>query len=144
MYTLDANIFIRDLDTREPDHQDCHALLELLNQRGIPIVVPALVLAEVAGTISRVRRDPIVGRLAAELLQGMSNLSCIPLDNTRASVAAEIAADYGLRGADAVYVMVARMEQCVLISFDREIRERTGAIIQVQTPSMAIADLLQI
>jgi predicted nucleic acid-binding protein len=30
MYTLDANIFVRDLDTREPQHAECHALLDEL------------------------------------------------------------------------------------------------------------------
>jgi predicted nucleic acid-binding protein len=31
MYTLDANIFIRDLDTREPQHAECHTLLDELH-----------------------------------------------------------------------------------------------------------------
>jgi hypothetical protein len=40
MYTLDANIFIRDLDTREPQHAECHTLLDQLQALALPIIVP--------------------------------------------------------------------------------------------------------
>jgi len=53
MYTLDANILLRDLDTRSPQYAMCHALLERLQQRGTLLVEPLIVLAEVAGSASR-------------------------------------------------------------------------------------------
>ncbi len=62
MYTLDANIFVRDADPADPLHDVCRELLAVLDQRRVNIVVPNLVLAEVAATISRTRRDPIRGR----------------------------------------------------------------------------------
>ena len=141
MYTLDANIFIRDLDTREPQHAECHALLDELRMQAIPIISPVLVLAEVAGTVSRTRRDPMAGRLAADLLRGISNLTLIPMDDSLAQEAAEIAADYALRGADATYVAVARRHSCTLVSLDREQRERAAAIITTRTPAEALAEL---
>ena len=141
MYTLDANIFVRDLDTREPQHAECHALLEELQAQALPIVVPVLVLAEVAGTVSRTRRDPIAGRLGADLLRGTGNLSLIPIDDTLAQEAAELAADYALRGADAVYVAVARRHNCTRVSLDREQRERAAAIVTTRTPAEALAEL---
>ncbi len=141
MYTLDANIFVRDLDTREPQHAECHALLEELQAQALPIVVPVLVLAEVAGTVSRTRRDPIAGRLGSDLLRGTGNLSLIPIDDTLAQEAAELAADYALRGADAVYVAVARRHNCTLVSLDREQRERAAAIVTTRTPAEALAEL---
>ena len=63
MYTLDANIFVRDLDMREPQHAEYHALLDALQAQALLIVVPVLVLvlAEVAGTVSRTRHDPMAG-----------------------------------------------------------------------------------
>jgi predicted nucleic acid-binding protein len=141
MYILDANIFIRDLDTREPQHAECHALLDELQARALPIVVPVLVLAEVAGTVSRTRHDPMAGRLTADLLRGISNLTLIPIDDSLAQEAAEIAADYALRGADATYVAVARRHSCMLVSLDREQRERAAAIVATHTPDKALADL---
>jgi predicted nucleic acid-binding protein len=141
MYTLDANIFVRDLDTREPQHAECHALLEELQAQALPIIVPVLVLAEVTGTVSRTRRDPIAGRLAADLLRKTGNLSLIPIDDSPAQEAAELAADYALRGADAVYVAVARRYNCTLVSLDREQREHARAIVTTRTPAEALADL---
>jgi predicted nucleic acid-binding protein len=141
MYTLDANIFVRDLDTREPLHAECHALLDELQAQALPIVVPVLVLAEVAGTVSRTRRDPIAGRLGADLLRGIGNLSLIPIDDTLAQEAAELAADYALRGADAVYVAVARRYNCMLVSLDREQRERAAVVVTTRTPAEALAEL---
>lgn len=51
MYTLDANIFVRDADPADPLHDVCRKLLAVLDQRRVNIVVPNLVLAEVAATI---------------------------------------------------------------------------------------------
>jgi len=138
MYTLDANIFVRDLDTREPQHAECHALLDELETQAFPIVVPVLVLAEVAGTVSRTRHDPMAGRLGADLFRGRGTLILIPLDNSLAQEAAELAADYALRGADAVYVAVARRHNCTLVSLDREQRERAAAIVTTRTPAEAL------
>lgn len=141
MYTLDANIFVRDLDTREPDHAACHELMSLLVARAIPIAVPLIVLAEVAGTVSRTRRDPIAGRLAADALRDIPFLTLLPLDEALVQEAAEIAADHALRGADATYVAVARRTGAVLVSLDREQRERAAPIVTVLTPQEALAAL---
>jgi predicted nucleic acid-binding protein len=138
MYTLDANIFIRDLDAREPDHAACHELIGQLVARAIPIVVPLIILAEVAGTVSRTRRDPIAGRLAADALRDIPTIRLLSLDEALAQEAAEIAADHALRGADAIYVAVARRAGSALISLDREQRERAASIVAALTPQQAL------
>ena len=142
MYTLDANIFIRDLDTREPDHAACHELIEQLVAREIPIIVPLIVLAEVAGTVSRTRHDPIAGRIAADALRDIPYIRFLPLDEALAKEATEIAADYALRGADAIYVAVARRTGSALVSLDREQRTRAASVVTVMTPQEALATLV--
>ncbi len=142
MYTLDANIFIRDLDTREPDHAACHELIEQLVAREIPIIVPLIVLAEVAGTVSRTRRDPIAGRIAAAALRDIPCIRFLPLDEALAQDATEVAADYALRGADAIYVAVARRTGSALVSLDREQRTRAASVVTVMTPQEALATLV--
>lgn len=47
MYTLDANIFVRDANPFDADHRVCQELLERLYITRRPIVVPTIVLAEV-------------------------------------------------------------------------------------------------
>lgn len=103
--------------------------------------MPNLVLAEVAATISRTRRDPIRGRLTAQALAAFEHVQLIPLDDALAQEAAELAADRALRGADAVYVAVARRHGCALVSLDREQRERAAAVVRVLTPEEAFAEL---
>jgi predicted nucleic acid-binding protein len=141
MYTLDANIFIRDLDPYDPEHATCRRLLERLAQEAIAIVVPLLVLSEVAGTISRTRRDPVRARLAFDAIRTLPHIRLIPLDDSLAQEAADIAADYALRGADAIYVAVARRYNCTHVSLDREQRERPAALVIARTPSEMLANL---
>jgi predicted nucleic acid-binding protein len=57
MYTLDANIFARDTYPTDPLHSICRALLEALDIQQTPIIMPNIIQAEVAATISRTRRD---------------------------------------------------------------------------------------
>lgn len=141
MYTLDANIFVRDLNPREPNHAVCRDLLEHLATQRIRIIAPLLLLVEVAGTLSRELRDPMRGRMAMTMLQELPNLTLVALDQSLARLAAEIAADRSLRGADAVYVAVARQYGCTLVSLDREQRERSATIVITQTPEDALAEL---
>lgn len=141
MYTLDANIFIRNASPNDADHTICHALLTQLYQRSIKIVVPYFILSEIAGALSRSFRDPIRARLEIALLQDLHHISYIPLDSALAREAAELAADRALRGADAVYVAVARRYSCTLVSLDREQRERAKAVVRAITPDLALAEL---
>jgi predicted nucleic acid-binding protein len=71
----------------------------------------------------------------------MVHVQLIPLDDALIDTAAELAADYALRGADAVYVAVARRHNCTLVSLDREQCERAAAIVATRTPAQALADL---
>ncbi len=143
MYTLDASIFVRDATPLDPDHAVCHALIAHLYTASIPIIVPTLLLPEVAAALSRVYRDPLRARLTAEAISTLTNVQIIPLDSALAGVALEIAADRTLRGADAVYVAVARQHNCILVSLDREQRERGAAVVRTQTPAEALANLEQ-
>jgi predicted nucleic acid-binding protein len=141
MYTLDANIFVRDASPGDPEHATCHALMAQLYQRSTAIIVPYLVLAEIAGALSRSFRDPIRARLEVELLQDLHHIQFVPLDATVTQDAAEIAADRTLRGADAVYVAVARRYGCALVTLDREQRERAASVVRTLTPAEALAEL---
>lgn len=143
MYTLDANIFIRDASPNDPDHVVCHELMGRLYQHTITIIVPFLVLAEIAGALSRTYHDPMRARLEIDLLRALQHITFVPLDETLAQAAAALAADRALRGADAVYVAVAKRYNCVLVSLDREQRERATPVVRSLTPAEALAELDQ-
>lgn len=141
MYTLDANIFVRDASPGDPEHETCHALMAQLYQRGTPIVEPVLVLAEITGALNRSFRDPIRARLEAELLRDLRHIQFVPIDETLAQAAAELAADRALRGADAVYVAVAHRSGGTLVTLDREQHERAAPVVRALTPAEALAEL---
>ena len=141
MWTLDTSVYVRAADPLDPDGQMCQHLLERLDATAAHILVPRLLLAELAGAIRRLTRDPIRARLALDSLHANPYLQFITLDDHLMDSAAEIAADLGLRGADAVYVAVARRHGSTLVSLDREQRERAGAIVPSRTPAEAIGEL---
>lgn len=141
MFTLDANIFIRDTDPNQPFHAECRSLLEVLEQRQIKVVVPNLLLAEVAATLSRTRRDAMRARITFASIAAFAHIQLVPLNDVLAEEAAEIAADRAIRGADAVYVAVARRYGCTLVSLDREQRERAAPLVRTLTPAEVLDEL---
>ncbi|RRR77375.1 MAG: PIN domain-containing protein, partial [Candidatus Viridilinea halotolerans] len=96
-------------------------------------------IAEIAGALSRTFRDPIRARLEVDLLRDLRHIQYIPLDAAITQEAAEIAADRALRGADALYVAVARRYGCALVTLDREERERAAPVVRTLTPAEALA-----
>ena len=64
----------------------------------------------------------------------------IAVDLLLAQQAAEIAAQYRLRGSDAVYAAVAVRFGSTLVTLDREQRERAQAVIPTRFPTEALAE----
>jgi predicted nucleic acid-binding protein len=139
VFTLDANIFVRDVDVRDPHHATCHALLEALHAQRTPLICPHILLPEVAGAVRRTWQDALRGRLAAQFVGGLPNLMLVTVDAALAQDAADLAADYALRGMDALYVAVARRYGCMLVTLDDDPHRRAGAVITVLTPVDALA-----
>jgi predicted nucleic acid-binding protein len=96
-----------------------------------------LVLAEVAGAISWTRQDPARAQAFATALGQLPNVTIGSLDMVLGQQALELAAQHGLRGADAVYAAVARHATYTLISLDNEHLTRLTDIVRVQTPEEA-------
>jgi predicted nucleic acid-binding protein len=141
MYTLDATIFIRDADPRDPDHATCRMLLEHLAVNAFPIIVPVFVLVEVAGALGRELRDPIRARLFVDAVHTLPTIAFVALDAVLAADAAHLAADRALRGADARSVAVAHRAGCHLVTLDREIHARAAPVVTVRTPADVLAEI---
>jgi predicted nucleic acid-binding protein len=141
MYTVDASVWVNGFDQRESGHETSRQVLELLRAQAIPIFEPMLVLAEVAGAISRTRQDPARAEAFAITLGQLPTVTILPLDEALGQQALALAAQHGLRGADAVYAAVAQQAGCTLISLDHEHLTRLAGLISVQTPAAALADL---
>jgi predicted nucleic acid-binding protein len=140
MYTVDASVWVNGFDQREPGYAISRQFLDLLSAEAIPIVVPNLVLVEVAGAISRTRHSPEQAQAFATALSHLPNVTLRLLDDALSHQALVLAARHGLRGADAIYAAVAVQSGCTLISLDNEHLTRLVGIVSVLTPATALAN----
>ena len=99
------------------------------------VVAPALLVPEVAAAISRRTGRPILGRRAIAALLRFPSLRLVALDAELAEQAGRLAADCALRGADAVYVALAKKLAIPLVTWDREQIERGRDVVTVLHPS---------
>jgi predicted nucleic acid-binding protein len=101
--------------------------------------VPTLLLEEIASAVARASND------AAGALQYVAATAALPhltlggLTPALARRAAELAATYRLRGADAVYLAVARRYATTLVSRDDEQLTRGTRVAVCLTPEQALS-----
>lgn len=138
-YTIDASVFFNAFNPNDVGHSDSYRLLSRLRHRAAPLIVPTLVLPEVAAAIRRGRGDADLARQFVDRLSRLPQLILISLDSHLAQQASEVAAQYSLRGSDAVYAAVALRFNSTLITLDREQHQRVAEAIQTQTPAEALA-----
>jgi predicted nucleic acid-binding protein len=81
MYTLDASVVARDFDPGDPEYAACHELIAQLDQQAIPVIVPRLLLAEIAGLARRLTRDPIRARLVVDAWRTFTHVQIVSLDD---------------------------------------------------------------
>jgi predicted nucleic acid-binding protein len=72
----------------------------------------------------------------------LPNITMVALDVALSHQARALAAQYGLRGADAVYAAVAQQAGSTLISLDHEHLTRLGSIVMVRTPAAVLTELV--
>jgi predicted nucleic acid-binding protein len=141
MYTVDASVWVNAFDQREPGHLVSCQFLEVVRDQALPIIVPNLVLVEVAGAISRTRQTPVPAQTFAIALSRLPHVTMRALDEGCALHALTLAAQHGLRGADAVYAAVAHEVGSTLVTLDNEHLTRLVNLITVYTPAVALAAL---
>jgi len=141
MYTVDASVWVNAFDQREPGHLVSRQFLEMVRDQALPIIVPNVVLVEVAGAISRTRQAPVQAHAFARALGRLPHVTVRMLDEACALHALTLAAQHGLRGADAVYAAVAHEVGSTLVTLDNEHLTRLVNLITVCTPAVALAAL---
>lgn len=140
-YTVDASVFLNAFNPYEQGHQASNGLLAHLQQHALPIIVPTLLLPEVAAAISRGRQDEALARDFALGLTRLPHLVMVPLDETLARQAMAVAAAYRLRGSDAVYAAVALRFGSTLVTLDREQEKRLASVIPACQPDKVLDGL---
>lgn len=141
MFTLDASVILNAANPREDGHPASLNLLKLLRERSVALVEPTLLLPELAGAARRTQGSAARARAVALDTARLPNLKLVDLDRPLAELAVGMAAQHGLRGADAVYGAVAQRSGGQLVTRDREQLERLQGVIPTVTPDQALQEL---
>ena len=134
MPIVDASVWVAYFHDADPAHARSFTWVENALAAGEPLVAPSLLLAEVAAAMRRIGGRPETAAEIVEHLLTVPRLELVELDQSGALRAAEVAARTALRGADAVYLALAEERSDVLISVDRQQRERGSQLAEVRVP----------
>jgi predicted nucleic acid-binding protein len=137
MLTIDASVWVNADSPTETGSRESRAFIDHVVASNTVVIVPTLLRVEVAAAIGRARRDAKLAREYSERLAMLPFIRWVGLDGALAERAAGLAAEYGLRGADAVYAAVALAHGCELISLDGEHLERLPAVVRVRAPILS-------
>lgn len=138
-FTVDASVFVNAFNPHEAGHAASLEILSVIQRRGDPIIVPTLLVTEVASAVARANDDTAGALEYAEAITALPNLTLVTLTPALARQAADLAATHRLRGADAIYVAVALRYGTVLVTRDGEQRTRGTTAVTCRTPEDALA-----
>lgn len=139
-YTIDASVFVNAFNPHEDGHAASLQLLVAIQERGDPVMMPTLVIPEITAAVARVSDDSVGALEYAKATAALPHFTLVTLTAATARQAAELAATYRLRGADAVYLAVAHRYGTTLVSRDEEQRTRGSAVVTCRTPEEALRD----
>lgn len=128
MPVIDASVYVALVKTTEDGHKDSWAWYEQAALGNESIVAPVLILAEVAAALSRGLDDVRLARQVFRSLRRSAIIELLPVTAALVEQAAVIAADYRIRGCDAIYVALAEQVDDYLVTLDRQQLERGSAV----------------
>ena len=139
-YTIDASVFVNAFNPHEAGHAESLRLLATTHQHADPVIVPTLLVPEIASAVARATGDSAGALQFARATGDLPHLTLVSLTPALSRQAAELAARHGLRGADAIYLAVASRYGTTVVSRDDEQRTRGSVIALCQTPEGALED----
>jgi predicted nucleic acid-binding protein len=131
---IDASVWIGGLIVEDIHHAVSRRWLDQYLASDGPIIEPTLLLPEVAGAVARRTGIPALARRAIRQLLLVRAIDLVAMDPSLGLASARLAANLGLRGADAVYVATAQRRNVPLVTWDNEQLTRTGDVIVTRSP----------
>jgi predicted nucleic acid-binding protein len=134
MAVVDASVILSAILPGEPDHKASKAWLDNLIQSGDQFSAPTILLSEVAAPLGRAYNQPKQAKQIIKTLVNAPFINLVTVTTPLANRAAEIAADYKIRGCDSLYVALAEALNEELITLDNQQKERAKGLIQTNHP----------
>ena len=126
--TVDASVWIAAADPSDVFHMDSRGFLSAVGHGRARLVVPAFAVVEVACALARKLRDPALANQLTQQILPPSEVTYIPVDSVLLTAALRRGSAAFLRGADALYAATAQLTGSTLVSWDRELIQRAGAV----------------
>jgi predicted nucleic acid-binding protein len=128
---VDASLWVARLVPQDVNHAPLRDWMERQHAAGTVFVSPALLLAEVAGAVSRRTGDPALAEAAWQSIAALPGVQLVAMEQQLVAQAAQFAAAWGLRGADAVYVATAYILEIPLVTLDADQQARAAHVVRV-------------
>ena len=138
VYVVDASVWVSRLLGTDIHYEPSRLWLERQIDSDEALVIPAHALAEIGGVLARRTRDSAHANSIVSLIRQLPNTRLIPIDLELADLGAETASSLRLRGADAIYVALARRLGLPLITWDQEQLERGASQVATNDPREAL------
>jgi predicted nucleic acid-binding protein len=134
MTVMDASVYIALINARESNHTTAWAWFQQAQAAGESLAAPAILLPEIAAGLSRGLGNPTLAHQVVRQLWQAQLIDIVPVTPTLAERAAAIAADYQIRGCDAIYVALAEQLGAELVTLDQQQLERGAAVVTTRKP----------
>ncbi|HKP51383.1 MAG TPA: PIN domain-containing protein [Chloroflexia bacterium] len=131
---VDTSFWISWFLRTDANHAIAVAWLNKHLQGGGSLLSPTMLAIETASGVARVTNLAALGTQAASELYTIPFIQIVPMDQNLVNETTAVAAQFMLRGADAVFVALAKINSIPLVSFDNEQLTRPTAIISTVRP----------
>src|SRR5215831_18593266 len=78
-YTVDASVFVNAFNPHEEGHAESLQILAAIQERGNPVIVPTLLVAEIASAVARATNDSAGALQYAMATAGLPHLTIVSL-----------------------------------------------------------------
>jgi predicted nucleic acid-binding protein len=131
---IDASVWVSYFMPQETRHAKTVAWLDQVTRGEERLIVPTLLLPELAGAIARRTGATLLALQAARQVARWPALELVPQDDALIALATQIAAELSLRGADAIYVAAAKQRDRPLVTWDVEQQQRGRRVVATRPP----------
>jgi predicted nucleic acid-binding protein len=128
---LDSSVIVTALRKQENRHLAAKDVLRKVKDGSHIAIEPYTVLIEVTAALKRRTGSKELALRVRDDLLAINTINFMELGAESAADAAEIAAEIGIRGMDAVVIQVAKEFNIPLVTLDQEMLEKARLIIDV-------------
>lgn len=134
-YIVDASVWASYFIAVDAWHAPSSDWFRLVRAEEAVIIGPTLLLPEVASAVSRRTGRADLANGALLQMERLRRLQLVSIDLEVARLAARLAGDLRLAGADSVYASLAQALEVRLVTWDNELRDRARSVATTASPS---------